>query len=99
MRQPLYGYHFRLSIQQTETGFVASCPGVYGVYEEGATEEEAIENAYISACAILDVRALRGDWLVEENEFLKIIKTIPRVSDMSLIPGKEHEYLKTVVCA
>ena len=99
MRQPLYAYQFTLSARQTETGFVAICPGVCGVYEEGATEEEAIESAYISACAILDARAMRGDWLVEENEFLKVIKTIPRVSDISLVPGEEQEYLKTVVCA
>lgn len=98
MRQPLYAYQFTLSARQTETGFVAMCPGVHGVYEEGATEEEAIENAYISACAVLDARATQGDWLVEENDFLKIIKSIPRISDISPVSGEKQEYLKTVVC-
>ncbi len=98
MKQPLYAYKFKISVEKTETGFVAFCPGVHGVYEEGATKEEAIENAYLSACAILDARAMRGDWLVEENESLRIIRTIPRVSEVSSTPGEEQEYLKTVTC-
>jgi len=60
-----YLRHFAINVEYDEDGgvFVAFSPGVGGVYEEGATKEQAIENAYEAACAILEARAKMGEEL------------------------------------
>lgn len=47
-------------IEKDDEVFIAYCPGVGGVYEEAATKEEAIQNAYEAACAILEARGENG---------------------------------------
>lgn len=49
----IYGYVFAIVVERGETGYIASCPWIGGVYEEGETKEEAIRNAYDGAVAIL----------------------------------------------
>ena len=47
----------RIIIEEDHGVFVAYCPDTGGIYEEGATREEAMENAYEALSAILEARA------------------------------------------
>lgn len=94
----IYGYLFRIIPQKAENSWIAYCPGVGGVYEEGRTEKEAIENAYSAACAILGARAQKHDWLLEDSADLKILRRLPNRVVISESAQSEEEYLATVPC-
>jgi len=95
---PIYGYLFKIIVQEAEVSYVAYCPGVGGVYEEGKTREEAAENAYRAACAILDARARNGHWLVQETNDLKILRKLPNSVALQELCGTADEYVVTVPC-
>ena len=44
-----YTYYFAIIIEKGEDGYMSYAPGVGGVYEEGATKEEAITKALPAA--------------------------------------------------
>jgi hypothetical protein len=56
-------------VRKAESGYVAYCPGVGGVYEEGATREEAFEHACVAACAIFEARRIAGVVLTKDGPF------------------------------
>jgi predicted RNase H-like HicB family nuclease len=94
----IYGYLFAVNVQDGESGFVAYAPGVGGIYEEGQTEEEAINNAYEAACAILETRLERNDPITEENPYLKVLTAPPRKSYIDTITGVRDGYIATPRC-
>jgi len=94
----IYGYMFKVVSQKAENSWVAFCPGVGGVYEEGNTQDEAISNAYSSACAIFSARAAKGDWLVDESEHLRVFRQPPNQMAIASLGITEQEYLATVDC-
>jgi len=83
MKDRIYGYCFRILVKKAEHGYVAYAPGVGGVYEEGTSVEEARDNAFEAACAILETRFEQGDLITEDNEFLKILRKRPDLSYIS----------------
>jgi len=95
---PIFGYQFKIVVEEHDGVFIAYCPGVGGVYEEGTTREEAIEKAYKGACAILEARAKKGDWLTGDSDFLKVVRQPPQVSVRRKGRGSPDEYLATVLC-
>jgi len=70
----ILGYRFAVLVRKGESGYVAHCPGVGGVYEEGATREEAFEHACAAACAIFEARRAAGVVLTEDGPHLKVIR-------------------------
>jgi len=97
-RDRIYGYLFKVVSQKAENTWVAYCPGVGGIYEEGSTRDEAIENAYSAACAILNARALKGDWLVEDTPDIQVLRRPPNTSTIASRKSDEQEYVATVPC-
>ncbi len=96
-RDNIYGYLFKVIAQEAENTWVAFCPGVGGVYEEGETRDEAIDNAYTAACAILEARALNGDRLTEDGPHLRVLRVPPSCKLIGEQPT-EDEYVATVTC-
>jgi predicted RNase H-like HicB family nuclease len=78
-----YTYYFAIIIEKGEDGYMSYAPGVGGVYEEGATKKEAIENAYKAACAILETRIQRNDPLTENNKYLRVITSVPNYKEIN----------------
>lgn len=97
-RTPVYGYLFKITAKRAEASWIAYAPGVGGVYEEGPTQEEAIENAYRAACAILEARAVQGDWLTEDGPDLRVVRHLPSFSAVEQLEPTPDEYLATVPC-
>lgn len=79
----IYGCRFRILIRKEDDVFIAVCPGVGGVYEEGNTEEEAVKNAYESACVILDARFRNNDLMRSDNQFLELFRKPPRSCEIA----------------
>lgn len=98
MKNPIYGYYFAILTKKGERGYIAMCPGVGGVYEEGATKQEALQNAYEAACAIFAARRERGDLLTEDNEFLTVLREPPVLSYISSLKPIRGGALATVPC-
>ena len=94
----IYGYMFKVVSQKAENSWVAFCPGVGGVYEEGETKDEAISNAYSAACAIFDARAAKGEWLVEESENLRVFRQPPSQAAIASLEPMDQEYVATIPC-
>ena len=94
----IYGYMFKIISHEAENTWVAYCPGVGGVYEEGDTEEEATENAYAAACAILEARAEMGDWLVDDSDNLKVFWHPPNAAMIASLQPSSQEYVAAVPC-
>ncbi len=70
----ILGYYFAIVVEKgDEWGFVATCPGVGGVYEEGETQQQAIDNAIKAACAIFSARKKTGVILTKDGPYLKVI--------------------------
>lgn len=80
MSRRIYGYYFTITVEKGELGHMSYAPGVGGVYEEGATIEEATSNAYEAACAIFEARLERNDPIVKDNAYLKVL-TLPPARD------------------
>ena len=98
MERRIYGYYFAIMIKEGESGYVAYAPGVGGVYEEGATPEEAEANAYEAACAILETRWERNDPITENNEYLIVLDTPPHRNYIDTITGMPDGYIATARC-
>jgi len=81
----IYGYLFKITFEKAEWGYVAYAPGVGGVYEEGATKEEAISNAYEAACAIIETRSEQNDPIIEDSPDIKVLTTIPNLEQLTSI--------------
>lgn len=81
----IYGYRFAVIVERGEERFVASCPGIGGIFEEGETVQEALQNAMNTAKFVLDLRKKKGYELTENNEFLEIIRE-PVSVDRSIKP-------------
>jgi predicted RNase H-like HicB family nuclease len=94
----IYGYVFKVVSHKAENTWVAYCPGVGGIYEEGKTQDEAIGNAYSAACAIFDARSARGDWLLSESENLRFLRQPPNQDAIASLRPTEQEYVATVAC-
>lgn len=77
---------------------MACAPGVGGVYEEGATKEEAASNAYEAACAILETRLERNDPIIEDNPHLRVLTVLPNLQYITSIKGIRDEYIATPRC-
>ncbi len=82
IKREIYGYLFVIKTERCENGFLATAPGVGGVYEEGKTKNEAIKLAYESASAILEARFNNGDLLTEDNEYIKVLRSAPNLSSL-----------------
>jgi len=95
-RGRIYGYLFKVVCQRAENTWVAYCPGVGGVYEEGESHQSAIENAYSAARAILNARALNNDWLTEDGPDLRVLRQPPNPAAMASLRPSEEEYVATV---
>ncbi|MGB8706841.1 MAG: hypothetical protein WCD72_02670 [Dehalococcoidia bacterium] len=91
----IYGYYFAVEWKKTNAGYVAYAPGVGGVYEEGPTKDEAITNAYESACAILEVRSERNDPILEDSQYLKVLTVLPSLKHISSIEPIDNGYIAT----
>lgn len=98
MEKRIWGYYFELVIEEGESGYVAYAPGVGGVYEEGETSEEAEANAYVAACALLDLRLERKDPITEDNPHLKVLSAPPRHQYINTIKGVKDGYIATPRC-
>ncbi len=94
----IYGYLFKIAFEKGEWGYVAYAPGVGGIYEEGATKEEAISNAYEAACAILETRHEQNDPIIEDNLNIKVLTVLPNLEHITRIKGLMDEYIATPRC-
>lgn len=92
----IYGYLFRVIPERAESSWIAFCPGVGGVYEEGATRQEAIRNAYEAACTILSERARNNEWLTQDTDDLKVVRKPPTMSALQQTDAAPESYLATV---
>ena len=70
----IIGYEFLVLVKKGEACFIATAPGVGGVYEEGDTAAEAVKNAAEAACALFESRQKMGDLMTEDNQYLKVIR-------------------------
>ncbi|MBS4015570.1 MAG: hypothetical protein KGZ86_03945 [Candidatus Latescibacteria bacterium] len=70
----IIGYEIAILTKKVKTGYIAKCPGVGGVYEEGKNEKEAFKNACNAAIAIMEARLKYGSILTEDSEYLKVIR-------------------------
>ena len=94
----IYGYLFRVITQKANDSWVAYCPGVGGVYEEGDTEQEAIANAYEAACAVFEARAKTGHLLTENGPYLRVLYEPPRISVLQTERESADSFVATVSC-
>lgn len=96
----IYGYYFAIVMEKGESGYIAYAPGVGGIYEEGRTVNEAKENAYKAACAILGIRLEHNDPITQNNKYLRVITAPPTLRNIDrlreIIP---NGYISTPVCA
>jgi predicted RNase H-like HicB family nuclease len=70
----IIGYEIAILTKKVKTGYIAKCPGIGGVYEEGKDEGEAIKNACNAALAIIEARLKHGTILTEDSQYLKVIR-------------------------
>jgi len=70
----IYGYRFVILVSKGDERFVATCPGIGGVFEEGNTENEALENALKAVKLILDIREENGIHIEKDNKYLQVIR-------------------------
>jgi len=94
----IFGYYFRVVVEQGEDGYVAYAPGVGGIYEEGATIEEAKENAYEAACAILETRLELNNPIAEDNPHLRVLTQLPSREHIDNIKSMPDGYIATPRC-
>lgn len=94
----IYGYLFAVVVNEGESGFVAYAPGVGGIYEEGATREEAIRNAYEAACAIIETRVEKGDLITENSPYIKVLTSPPNQQYIDSIKDISNGYIVTPRC-
>ena len=93
--QQIAGYRFAVLVEKGETGYVATAPGVGGIYEEGATPDEAIRNAAESACFLLETRVKKNDPLTQDDPYLKVLSR-PSASTQLISEepmGKGHDFM------
>jgi predicted RNase H-like HicB family nuclease len=99
METTIYGYYFVIIAERREGGFVAYAPGVGGVYEEGNTEREAIENAYIASCAIFETRMTHNEPITRNSKYLRIITSPPTSEKIEKFRGVMPDgYIFTPAC-
>jgi len=94
----IYGYLFKITFEKGEWGYVAYAPGVGGVYEEGATKEEAMANAYESACALLETRLEQNDPIIKDTPDIKVLTVLPNLEHITSIKGLSDGYIATPRC-
>lgn len=71
----IIGYMFTVEVKRGEDyGFIATCPGVGGIYEEAGTEDDAIRLAVESACTIFEARRRTGAILTEDGPFIRVLR-------------------------
>lgn len=81
------GYQFAVSVRKgDEYGFIALCPGVGGVYEEGATKDEAMTRAAEAACAVLEARSKVGEVLDADGPYLRVLRRPKRAANVVPMP-------------
>ena len=97
-RMKIYGYLFKITVGKGSWGYVAYAPGVGGVYEEGATKEEALDNAYEAACAILETRLEQNDPIIEDSDDIKVLTVLPNLEQLISIKGVSDRYIATRRC-
>jgi predicted RNase H-like HicB family nuclease len=97
MKRRIYGYYFAIKFEKTNDGYIAYAPGVGGIYEEGENKDEAIENAYESACAIIEIRVKTDNPITEDSEFLKVLTSLPHREYIQKF-DKMDGYLTTGSC-
>lgn len=97
MSDRIYGYLIECIVEPDNGGFYAHCPGLGGVHAGGATEEEALANAYHAALAIIEAHLKQGE-PVPEGPHLSALHKPPVLPDIGqLMPrpprrpkGKAH---------
>jgi predicted RNase H-like HicB family nuclease len=94
----IYGYLFKIEIEKGEWGYIAHAPGVGGIYEEGKTKEEALNNAYEAACAILETRMEHNNPIIKDSPDIKVLTTLPNLKRLSSIKGEGDRYIATPRC-
>lgn len=68
-------YLVALKIEKMDDGyFCVTSPGIGGVYEEAKTKTRAVKLALESVGAILNAREANGEAILEDNEYLTIIR-------------------------
>jgi len=95
VKTKIYGYYFDVTVEKGDVGYIAFAPGVGGVYEEGATIDEAKANAYEAACAILEARFERNDPIIQESKYLKLITAPPSLNAIADIRDISDGYIST----
>lgn len=70
----IIGYKIAVLSKRVKSGYIAICPGVGGVYEEGKDKTEAIKNACNAAGAIMEARFKSGSILTEDSQYFKVIR-------------------------
>ena len=93
----VYGYVFQVVSQRTGNGWIAYCPGVGGVYEEGETKKDSIALAYEAACAFFDAREKTGNLIHEDGPHLRILHSPPNVVELRETAPADS-YVATVSC-
>jgi len=96
--EDIYGYYFAVEIKETDVGYTATAPGVGGVYEEGETRDEAIANAYKSACVILEARIEHKAPITEDNPYLVVLREVPSMKNIANITEIPDGYISTPHC-
>lgn len=94
----IYGYLFKIVPEKGEWGYMAYAPGVGGVYEEGATEKQAISNAYEAACAILETRLEGNDPITEDSPYLIVLTAPPNLQSITSTKEIPDAYIATPRC-
>jgi predicted RNase H-like HicB family nuclease len=70
----IIGYKIAVLSKRVKTGYIAICPGVGGIYEEGKDKAEAIKNACIAVRAIMEARFKSGSILTKNSQYFKVIR-------------------------
>jgi len=79
----IYGYIIAVHVEETENGFVATCPGLGGVFEEAKTQKALLKRVYDAACVILEARTAHGDTITRSNANLRVLRDVPQITKIA----------------
>jgi len=90
-QKPAIGFRVEVIVEPDDSGFHAYCPALKGLHTQGATEEEALQNAKDAAIAYLRSSIKHGDPIS-----IGIV-----VTEESTPSGRQNRYMEdlSVACA
>ena len=94
----IFGYYFAVKYRKANGGYIATAPGVGGIFEEGATKDEAISNAYTTACTVLESRIEHNAPITEDNPHLVVLRDVPSLKNIASIKTIPDGYISTPQC-